>query len=864
MIGEIVGNFRIVSEIGQGGMGTLYLAEHISAGTKFAVRHLAPQLAQNRKYRDLLIRGAEALVKLKHDNIVRTYELVEKETDIFLVMEYVDGQTLDDVIRNQAPMPEKDALSLCKDILKALNYAHSKRVIHRDIRPSSIILGKDGRAKIMDFGLVIMAGGARWTKTGKATGASRYMSPEQVAGAKLLDQRSDIYSMGVIIYEMLTGKVPFDGETDSEIHEKHAKEAPPHMQSIIKKIPPTLNEIVLKALEKKPEDRYPACVEFLKFIQAHETGDFEKLKKEGAEDGDDVREPEDALEAAGSPKGKINRRTMLLAGLGGLVIILLGVFITMHVMESRRLKAEYEGVMAKVGNAHKLEMKNKLLKLYVSSHEKNKHTKNAERKIQEIRDLIEERDYKIAVQHSDILQLSKNYEKAEAAYTQYLKKYPRSIYAGRIEKKISALRGLMEERDYARLNALKKADYSTRIETYSSYLESYPKGKNRGSVEKLVSDIGEEYYGYLKDEIGLCDRQEDWGKCIRLCNHFIGNVKNSSHLDEVKALRTDLRKKVTEKTDLAGLRHQAQLKGKNNRAAKEIYRKHLKANPDATTYLKKKIHAELLSLDKKSEWEKLFSYGSDRQNHLAERIGRVKTYLGKNPSGKYTGDAKNLLKQLNREKKGALHDRRLAELREKREQEKRKWDEIDTATSARKINVFERIRMMEDYIHKNASGRYISDAKPKLKRLKAEGREWTRLEGIRKKLSVQINKSGGVYIDKGNGTVQDKRTGLIWCILDSTDAQKKCLDYKSAVKYVNGLETGGFQDWRLPTPRELAVIYKNEPFFPSTGERWYWTSKTSGKASWQKVYTVNSKKDRKFTTDFVTIKRCGAVRAVRP
>jgi serine/threonine protein kinase len=132
MIGEIIGNVRITSKIGQGGMGMLYMAEHVNVGKPFAVRHLAPELAQNQMYRERFINEAKALAQLKHDNIVRIYEVIEKEGNIFLIMEYVDGYTLANILKNRGVLPEKEALSIAKSILKGLNYAHSKGAKNRE------------------------------------------------------------------------------------------------------------------------------------------------------------------------------------------------------------------------------------------------------------------------------------------------------------------------------------------------------------------------------------------------------------------------------------------------------------------------------------------------------------------------------------------------------------------------------------------------------------------------------------------------------------------------------------------------------------------------------------------------------------
>ncbi|MCD6298095.1 MAG: protein kinase [Deltaproteobacteria bacterium] len=870
MIGEIIGNVRITSEIGQGGMGMLYMAEHVNVGKPFAVRHLAPELAQNQMYHERFIKEAKALAQLKHDNIVRIYEVIEKEGNLFLVMEYVDGDTLDSILKNRGVLSEKEALSITKSILKGLNYAHSKGAIHRDIKPSNIIRTKQDVAKIMDFGIALMGRGARLTKTGKVMGAAKYMSPEQIAQAKQIDLRSDVYSMGVITYEMLTGQVPFDGETDAEIYEKHEKAAPPDMQSIVENISPALNKITIRALEKKPHDRYHGCADFLKYLQAYETGDVKKVAKEEKEmRGKEVAEivPEGAFEqpeTSKRPAKKISTRAMIGMGIATVLIIAVGAFMTMRFMESRRMKAEYESVLAQVGNVQKLERKERLLRLYVKSHKKNQHTINAEMRIIEIRGFIQERDYKIAIGRADILRTGKDYEKAENTFKEYLKKHPQSTHAAEFKEKISELRVLMANRDYEKLKNLAQDNYKSRIKAYASYLTNYPKGKHKNVVEGLFSDISEEYFNYLKDEVIVCDKLEDWAECIQLCNHFTGSLKDKTHLDEVKAIRIDLEKKEPEHKDLAKLMQKAKLKRKDYRAVKQIYSDYLKANPGSTEYIKGKIKNELARLDEKREWENTLAYGKNEQNDLGKRISRLRRYIGKESTGLYVEDAKKLLKRLQKEEQGVKRNRRLADIQRKKELEQRKWNEINAVIRNREIYVFDRIRSLESYISQSPSAKYAGHARSKLEQLKAEGKEWTRMEGIRKRLSVQLANSGGVFIDNGDGTVRDKRNGLIWCMLDSIDTLKKCMNYESTLKYVKTLKTGGHGNWRLPTARELALIYKSEPFFPFVSERRYWTSETRGKASWQTVSIVSSKKDRSFSMEYVNVKKCCAVRAVRP
>ena len=226
MIGKNIFGYKILSKIGEGGMGTVYLAEHFLLG-KFAIKALAPDLAKNRQFQERFSREAKAQFALQHENIVRLYTFFKEADELFIVMEYVGGNSLDACIEQNGPLPEDRALSIFKDALAGLNCAHSKGVVHRDVKPSNILLTRDGTAKIVDFGIALMAGVRRILPAGLTLGTPHYTSPEQIKRPKTIDHRSDVYSMGVVLYEMLTGKVPFDGESDFEVYQKHVGTLPP-------------------------------------------------------------------------------------------------------------------------------------------------------------------------------------------------------------------------------------------------------------------------------------------------------------------------------------------------------------------------------------------------------------------------------------------------------------------------------------------------------------------------------------------------------------------------------------------------------------------------------------------------------------
>ncbi len=276
MISKTIGNLKIISEIGKGGMGIVYLAEHIHLKTQFAAKCLAPELTRNPQFHERFFQEARSQAMLEHPNIVQVRDFFEQDGQFFLIMEYIDGQVLDEIIESKGKLPEKEALAIFKESLDALNFAHSKGVIHRDIKPSNILVSKNNRAYIMDFGIAILAGGKRLTATGMNVGTAWYMSPEHIRRPKTIDHRSDVYSMGIVLYEMLTGKPPFDGETDYEIKEKHCRFPPPPPIQKNSRISKIMNGIILKALKKNPDDRFDGCGEFLRYIKAYEAGGIKR------------------------------------------------------------------------------------------------------------------------------------------------------------------------------------------------------------------------------------------------------------------------------------------------------------------------------------------------------------------------------------------------------------------------------------------------------------------------------------------------------------------------------------------------------------------------------------------------------------
>jgi serine/threonine-protein kinase len=253
------GRYRIVRKLGSGGMADVYLAEDQELGRKIAIKILNDRHAHDEQFVERFRREAKNAAGLSHPNIVSIYDRGEFEGDYYIAMEYLEGRTLKELIVRNGPTPVPIAIDYARQILSAVAFAHRNGVVHRDIKPHNIVVGRDGRLKVTDFGIA-RSGASQMTEAGSIIGTAQYLSPEQARGAHV-DQRSDIYSVGVVLYEMLTGEVPFGGDTPVEIAMKHLSTVPKPPSELNDKVPHDLDAIVLRALAKEPEQRYQSSEE---------------------------------------------------------------------------------------------------------------------------------------------------------------------------------------------------------------------------------------------------------------------------------------------------------------------------------------------------------------------------------------------------------------------------------------------------------------------------------------------------------------------------------------------------------------------------------------------------------------------------
>ena len=262
-------NYRVIKKIGHGGMGLVYVAEDLALGRLVALKVLAPYLVQDPEILERFRFEARNQAQLVHANITMVYSFLVEDEQAFLVLEFIDGETLESRINREGRIVAKEALPIFRKILGALGYAHSKGVIHRDIKPGNIAFTSEGNVKIMDFGIALnIEETGRLTKTGHILGTPHYMAPEQILG-KELTFRTDIYALGITLFEMLTGRLPFDSKSDFEVRVAQIQHSPPSPRSFgYQDITPDLEEVILKALAKEPEARFSSAKDFLQALEA--------------------------------------------------------------------------------------------------------------------------------------------------------------------------------------------------------------------------------------------------------------------------------------------------------------------------------------------------------------------------------------------------------------------------------------------------------------------------------------------------------------------------------------------------------------------------------------------------------------------
>ncbi len=261
MIGQILGYYQITEKIGEGGMCMVYKAVDLMQRRDVALKVIRPEFAREQPIVDRFCVEAVTLAKLNHPNVASVYGFFRQGEDFFIAMEFVAGETLEHVLSQNGAMPWKQAVPLFCHVLDGIEHAHQLEIIHRDIKPGNIMLTESGVIKVMDFGIARLPGSSRLTKDGSIIGTPAYMSPEQIRGREM-DTRSDIYSLGMLLYELLTGRLPFVSSSDYELMRSHIEDTPLPLRDAVPDLPPLIETAIMRALMKKPEERFRTAREF--------------------------------------------------------------------------------------------------------------------------------------------------------------------------------------------------------------------------------------------------------------------------------------------------------------------------------------------------------------------------------------------------------------------------------------------------------------------------------------------------------------------------------------------------------------------------------------------------------------------------
>jgi len=557
------------------------------------------------------------------------------------------------------------------------------------------------------------------------------------------------------------------------------------------------------------------------------------------------------------------------------LLVAVGVFVSAKTLQENRLKSAYLEALQAAESQPELEGREVILQNFLKYNEPSEYTQRAENKIQDIRVRIDERDYQKMRDRAAVPPPDGDYAPVIAAYEAYLQDHPRGAHAAEARQKLAEIKNRIEDRDFEALKTIDETDSEARIQAYNAYFEAYPEGRHIEEVNAMVSDLLDRYYAELKQNLETCEANEDWETCIELSNDFIAKFRNTEQATDAEGLIKKYENKQQIRSDLTEMKEKAAGMGTDYYGARALYLEYIEGNPELPSYLKRLLVKEVKILDQKieaqnraeREWEEALAFSGDLNAPLVDRIRKMERFIAKYPNGLHVEEAGTVLERLKKEK--ALEDQRLAMEREERE-----WRELISYAQNGQVSLSNRITRLEGFLRQNPKSRYVSTARTLLsqlqeqlrleeERLRRERAERRRRQQAQERIGAAIRNSGGRYVDNGNGTITDTKTGKMWTMLDAAFESNRCLKYQPAVQYVENLRTGGYRDWRLPTVAELQTILKTSPFFPTTGSTWFWTTETFSHGWNKKTLIVSSKPETRLEKEAVGVEQCGSALAVR-
>jgi serine/threonine protein kinase len=266
MVEVNIDHYKLTGIIGRGGMGAIYYGEDVDLKRPVAIKMVRPDLSADPNLVERFYAEAVTTAKLNHPNIATVHDLVRQNNTLLLVMEFIRGWTLSQVLRICDRLPPEQAIVILKAALSAIGHAHEQGVIHRDLKPTNLMLNQNGLIKVMDFGIARLENGPEYTRAGERVGTPQYMPPEQIRGEKP-DARTDIYALGIVLYKLLTGRVPFAAENDFQLMKDQVETPPPPPKQFIGALSDQLQAVVLKALSKSVKARYATALDFAEALE---------------------------------------------------------------------------------------------------------------------------------------------------------------------------------------------------------------------------------------------------------------------------------------------------------------------------------------------------------------------------------------------------------------------------------------------------------------------------------------------------------------------------------------------------------------------------------------------------------------------
>lgn len=527
------------------------------------------------------------------------------------------------------------------------------------------------------------------------------------------------------------------------------------------------------------------------------------------------------LERAPEPKfkrKKISLLTLAAITLGILGIITAAYMASHHFANNQKISDGYDTLLSKVNQTASLEQQLTLLQKFLDAHPGSQHTMELQSKMLAVANKIEDREYdKVQLYISD-LPVNETYEKkAVAGYETFLEKYPNSRYEKEINQAILKIKNLIDQYYYNELKQAARLKFNDRLKIYRNYLAKFPEGNYGKDVEILIEEMGMRYLTFLKTETSQCETKQHWDPCITHFDEFIEAYQGMPLAQTGEQLKTEM----VDKRDFFLLRRRVLDTGTDYQKGYQLYKTYLAEHPLSTQRpaLEKEMAELGVHLKGQDQWQSVKRYARNANNAMGARILKVDRYLQKNVSSPYASDAQSLLVRLQSEQKHMLRQQQA------RSKKRKEQDRIQREQAQKK-------------------------------------QQQQRIQQYQAQLKAQLSGSNRYRINS-ESTFLDPSTGLTWALLDSQQELGGCLTYEAAQSYIQGLNQGDPKGWRLPTASELASIYKKPPYYPGTGNQWYWSSESYVKGYHSVVVVVTDKPETIFEREHRKLSECGMVRAVR-